>query len=162
MPQTSMWPASGSRSPMTHSSVVVLPAPFGPRRPKISPSWISNVTPRAASTPSYRFFRSRTMTFAAMCSMTGLPALLEPRRELHQTVVRVDVIDVLGRHQLMLDEDGRRHRTAVQDVEREGEDFRAVLLREIGDRTDQPGARLPQLGAPFRRRVLAHRRAGVA
>ena len=50
--------------PMTHSSVVVLPAPFGPIRPKISPSSMSKLTPRAASTPSYRFRRSRTLTFA--------------------------------------------------------------------------------------------------
>ena len=41
-------PASGSRSPMTHSSVVVLPAPFGPSRPKISPSAISKLTPSTA------------------------------------------------------------------------------------------------------------------
>ena len=31
-------PRSGRRSPSTHSIVVVLPAPFGPIRPKISPS----------------------------------------------------------------------------------------------------------------------------
>ena len=30
-------PRSGARSPSTHSIVVVLPAPFGPIRPKISP-----------------------------------------------------------------------------------------------------------------------------
>ncbi len=50
MPQTSIAPASGSRRPMTHSTVVVLPAPFGPSSPKISPSSISKLTPRAAST----------------------------------------------------------------------------------------------------------------
>ena len=39
------------------------------------------------------------------------------RRQIHQLVVRVDVIDVLGRHELMLDEHGRRHRPLVQQVE---------------------------------------------
>ena len=34
MPQTSIAPASGSRSPMMHSTVVVLPAPFGPEEPE--------------------------------------------------------------------------------------------------------------------------------
>ena len=34
MPQTSIAPSSGSRSPMTHSTVVVLPAPFGPEQPE--------------------------------------------------------------------------------------------------------------------------------
>ena len=34
---TEMLPRSGSRSPSTHSIVVVLPAPLGPISPKISP-----------------------------------------------------------------------------------------------------------------------------
>src|SRR5215212_1910123 len=55
---------------MTHSIVVVLPAPLGPRRPKISPSWTSKLTPRAASTLPYRLWRSRTMTLAAMLFQT--------------------------------------------------------------------------------------------
>ena len=63
MPQTSISPASGCRRPITHSSVVVLPDPFGPSSPKISPSSISKLTPCAACTSSYRLCRSRTMTF---------------------------------------------------------------------------------------------------
>ena len=42
-------PRSGARSPSTHSSVVVLPAPFGPISPKISPSWTSNETSSTAT-----------------------------------------------------------------------------------------------------------------
>jgi hypothetical protein len=45
-----MVPASGSRSPLTHSTVVVFPAPFGPRMPKISPSATENDTSRTATT----------------------------------------------------------------------------------------------------------------
>ena len=41
---------------------------------------------------------------------SGRPA----RRQQHQFVVGVNVVDVLRREQLMLDEDGRRHRPAVQ------------------------------------------------
>ena len=42
-------PRSGVRSPSTHSIVVVLPAPFGPIRPKISPGWTSNETSSTAT-----------------------------------------------------------------------------------------------------------------
>src|SRR5262245_50825826 len=44
-----MMPASGSRRPMTHSTVVVFPAPFGPMSPNVSPLRISKLTPRAAA-----------------------------------------------------------------------------------------------------------------
>jgi hypothetical protein len=44
-----MVPLSGDRSPSTHSSVVVLPAPFGPISPKISPSPTSNDTSSTAT-----------------------------------------------------------------------------------------------------------------
>jgi hypothetical protein len=37
-PRTDTRPSSGVRNPSTHSIVVVLPAPLGPIRPKISPS----------------------------------------------------------------------------------------------------------------------------
>ena len=44
-----MAPRSGVRSPSTHSIVVVLPAPFGPIKPKISPGWTSNETSSTAT-----------------------------------------------------------------------------------------------------------------
>src|SRR5262249_61086014 len=37
----------------------------------------------------------------------------------------------------------------------------AALVREVGARSDQARARLPQLGPPFRRRIVADDRAGV-
>jgi hypothetical protein len=43
-----MAPPSGDRSPSTHSIVVVLPAPFGPISPKISPWRTSNDTSATA------------------------------------------------------------------------------------------------------------------
>src|SRR5512135_419833 len=42
--------------------VVDLPAPFGPRKPKVSPGGTSKPTPRTASTRPYRFSRPRTAT----------------------------------------------------------------------------------------------------
>ena len=48
-PSTSTRPASGVRSPCTHSTEVVFPAPFGPRIPKISPWCTSNETSATAS-----------------------------------------------------------------------------------------------------------------
>ncbi len=44
---------AGVRSPATHSTVVVLPAPFGPSTPKISPSSTSNDTSTTAGRPAY-------------------------------------------------------------------------------------------------------------
>src|SRR5262249_59356942 len=40
-------------------------------------------------------------------------------------------------------------------------DFVAVFFGEVSDRSDEPRARLPQFGPPFRRRVMADDRAGV-
>ncbi len=41
--------------PSTHSIVVVLPAPFGPMSPKISPSLTSNETSSTATVLRYVF-----------------------------------------------------------------------------------------------------------
>ena len=65
------------------------------------------------------------------------------------------MVDVLRRDQLVLDEHGRRHRPAMEDVERDGDDFGAVLLRKIRDRSDQ--ARAALRGA---RRALRATRSG--
>ena len=50
-----MLPASGARSPSTHSIVVVFPAPFGPMRPKISPRRTEKETSSAATVVPYAF-----------------------------------------------------------------------------------------------------------
>ena len=44
-----MVPESGVRSPTIDSTVVVLPAPFGPRMAKISPGSTVNETPSTAT-----------------------------------------------------------------------------------------------------------------
>ena len=61
-----MRPAVGRTSVLMQPSVVLLPAPFGPSRPKNSPAWTAKDTPRTASTggvlrvPAYVFRRSST------------------------------------------------------------------------------------------------------
>ena len=49
-PSTSTSPESGSVSPSQISIVVVLPAPFGPSRPKHSPARTSSSMPSTATT----------------------------------------------------------------------------------------------------------------
>src|SRR5438477_468102 len=48
-PSTRTRPASGKSRPESTFISVVLPAPFGPSSPKISPAWISSVLPSSTS-----------------------------------------------------------------------------------------------------------------
>src|SRR5215831_5064616 len=50
-----MVPASVGSRPARHSNSVVLPAPFGPIRPRISPSRTSKPTPSSTALAPYRF-----------------------------------------------------------------------------------------------------------
>src|SRR6266508_1991317 len=54
-PKISMWPLSGLMRSRIARISVVLPAPFGPSRPKISPAWTSSDTPSSATVFSKRF-----------------------------------------------------------------------------------------------------------
>ena len=49
-PRISIDPASGRVRPSIISSVVVLPAPFGPRMPNVSPRATAKLTPLTACT----------------------------------------------------------------------------------------------------------------
>src|SRR5688572_33349033 len=59
-PRYSTSPDVGCVTPSMISTVVVLPAPFGPSRPKHWPSAIEKETPSTARTPGYCFTSSRT------------------------------------------------------------------------------------------------------
>jgi len=48
MPKTEIAPLSGRSNPVTMRSVVVLPAPLGPRKPSTSPRSTVNETPSTA------------------------------------------------------------------------------------------------------------------
>src|SRR5690348_10163167 len=50
-PRNRTCPAVGARNPVTRLNRVVLPAPFGPISPTISPSRTSNDTPSTARSP---------------------------------------------------------------------------------------------------------------
>ena len=49
-PNTDADPAVGWRKPSSSRIIVDLPAPFGPRKPKISPSWTSIESSSSART----------------------------------------------------------------------------------------------------------------
>src|SRR5688572_7560695 len=61
-----MLPLLGGVMPSIISTVVVLPAPFGPRSPKQTPLASSKLTPSTARTPGYCLTRSRTSMSAAI------------------------------------------------------------------------------------------------
>src|SRR5438045_1970826 len=63
-----MVPPSGVRMPSTHSMVVVLPAPFGPTSPKISPGTTSSDTSSTASWLPY-FLRRLVMRMAGSVAL---------------------------------------------------------------------------------------------
>src|SRR5215467_4638965 len=78
-PATVAVPAVGRNSVVSMRRVVVLPAPFGPRKPTISPSSTSRSTPRTASTGPLRLENVRARPRASMIAMPVsfrlLPAL---------------------------------------------------------------------------------------
>src|SRR5450755_4305689 len=69
LPSTVTAPVVRGRKPSRISTIVVLPAPFGPSSAKTSPSAISKLTPRTASTGPYDLCRSTTSTvFMVACA----------------------------------------------------------------------------------------------
>src|SRR2546423_15520173 len=60
MPPMVAEPASAAVSVASMRIVVVLPAPFGPTKPKISPAGTLKSTPRRAARPAYRLWRPWT------------------------------------------------------------------------------------------------------
>src|SRR4051794_7512537 len=67
-PRTIAWPPSGARSPSRISTVVVLPAPFGPSRPKISPAATWKSIPSTATMSPYRLISPRTSTTGSVAT----------------------------------------------------------------------------------------------
>src|SRR5580704_2886976 len=60
-PATVAVPSEGGRKHVRMRIVVVLPAPFGPRKPTICPFGTSNEIPSTATVRAYRFERSLTV-----------------------------------------------------------------------------------------------------
>src|SRR6478735_2316704 len=77
-------PESGAVRPTTIENVVVLPAPFGPRRPTTSPDAISISTPLTTVRPPYDLvspivfsvaIQSRVPVQGTVVVVTGLPSV---------------------------------------------------------------------------------------
>src|SRR5690242_667512 len=68
-PSTETRPESRLRNPSRISTVVVLPAPFGPSNAKTSPSATVKLMPRTACTAPYDLCRSTTSTAAVTARM---------------------------------------------------------------------------------------------
>src|SRR5437867_1901402 len=79
-------PLLGGKMPARMRMVVVLPAPFGPRKPTISPTSTRNEMPRTASTAPKVLVRSRTSIIAWPMP---LPAISNPREQLRGEIVQV-------------------------------------------------------------------------
>src|SRR5207237_8947637 len=77
MPATTAVPAVGEISVARIRTVVVLPAPFGPRNPNTSPPATLNDTPDTAVSPPNTFVRQLTST-AARAAQCACPALADP------------------------------------------------------------------------------------
>ena len=59
-PATEIVPPSRRRRPPMHSTMVVFPAPLGPRMPKISPSSTAKPTPLTTARSPYTFRNPQT------------------------------------------------------------------------------------------------------
>src|SRR5256714_6644685 len=98
-PPTSAFPAVGERIVARIRMVVVLPAPFGPRKPNASPRAISRSTPRRASKglrkAAYRFFSPCTRMAASakssLATRSRRPAPEKTRIRAKSFPSRVDV-----------------------------------------------------------------------
>src|SRR5438034_4675354 len=71
-PRNRTCPPAGRTRPITESSVVVLPAPLGPRTPTISPTPTSSDTPLTAATLPYRASSPSTLSTRALPAEVGL------------------------------------------------------------------------------------------
>src|SRR5579884_3933877 len=86
-PRTRIWPPSACRSPCRHSTVVVLPAPLGPSRPKISPAATSKDTSSTATIDPYILRSPRTSMTICIAILCGFSHFLQEREELHPPFV---------------------------------------------------------------------------
>ena len=78
-PSSRMRPASGSTSPRIAFSVVLLPAPLGPSRPKHSPRRTAKSSPSIASTPAKRLTNPETLRISDIGSRRPRKKTRAPR-----------------------------------------------------------------------------------
>src|SRR5438132_10105338 len=79
-PSKRIEPALSGKVPAIRLKIVVLPEPFGPMRPRISPGLTANDTPLTARNPPNRLARPATSsTLAPVPHVLFLPSLLAAR-----------------------------------------------------------------------------------
>src|SRR5690349_3831593 len=77
-PATFALPPVGGRRVQSIRTVVDLPAPFGPRKPKISPSFTFRSTPRTASIPPLNVRDSSRASMAGGTPLFSINSLFRP------------------------------------------------------------------------------------
>src|SRR5439155_6484939 len=82
-PTSVMVPALGSLKPRQHRSVVVLPAPLGPSRPKHSPRRIAKSRPCRTSLLPYDLRKPLTESTTPSAAFIAVPPRLRPRWPTH-------------------------------------------------------------------------------
>src|SRR6476659_6046139 len=86
LPSKRISPASGLLWPAISENNVVLPAPFAPIKPQISPALTSRLTSRTAATPPKRLdtLRSSSSGTSGSCATSSEPALDAARQDQHE------------------------------------------------------------------------------
>src|SRR3954464_3526951 len=80
-PKTSHVPHFGSMKPISAFSVLLFPAPLGPRKPTTSPGSTLNVSPRTASTHLPFFDLYRTCRFSTRMASPVTVELSAPEKQ---------------------------------------------------------------------------------
>src|SRR5690349_127873 len=86
LPSKRISPASGLLWPAISENNVVLPAPFAPSKPQISPALTSRLTSRTAATPPKRLdtLRSSSSGTSGSCATSSEPALDAAWQDQHE------------------------------------------------------------------------------
>src|SRR5664280_2907178 len=93
-PATVALPPLGARIPVRMRIVVDLPAPFGPRKPKIWPLGTSKLKRFTAMKLPNRFSRPFTTTAMSSCVLMSFLSLLREHRDENVLERRVDPVNV--------------------------------------------------------------------
>src|SRR3954452_561634 len=132
LPWNSTSPDVGAYTPVIALKQVVLPAPFGPIRPRISPGRMSNETSSSATTPPNRIvtFRSASSASAGAATVSvSVSGMCGPLLELLEPFV-----ELLGAHAA-----ARREHALRPEVGEQHEQHPEDQHPEVGERAEQLG-----------------------
>src|SRR2546426_9197345 len=139
-PRNLIEPAVGARAPEMQLKHVVLPEPFGPMRPRISPSLTSKVTAFSAVKPPKRLLRPETASIRGRSRPPPKRSASRPRRRRRQrqegrrvrAVPRIDDLELSLDH---LEDYGERTLVLSGESVTGGVELHAVALHRaaVGD-----------------------------